>query len=146
MKYPEQLSEAEIAAQLYNLLRMKGFDARMEVVAGGNKRLDIVVFSNTPAHDALCIIEVKKRPAKDEVEARIVEDQMCMYNEITGLPVYLCDSVSRFNDVCQKVKDLPDFTPEPIVRVTSLSPFPSRTTMDFSLPLAKTRRINWRYR
>ena len=107
--YPKRPSEAEIQAELWNLLTMAGIDARLEVKAP-SARFDIVVFRERQARG---IIECKSWSQSylrnQKWQRQKNSKQLTKYREGFGVPVFVCgcrasiDPAVRFAAKCAKL-------------------------------------------
>lgn len=104
IKYDNELTEFELQAELYTLLKGLGFNVKGEVSANAyiwgsfylRARLDIVVFNkhNIATH----IIEVKTEQAIYNDKHKI-QEQIDRYKNLFHLPVILCYNVNQFTDI-----------------------------------------------
>lgn len=109
--YPEKESESEIEAMLWLSLRKHGVDARLQILAGDSHirtgaRLDIVCFSDKKA---FCIIECKSwSPSYSAIQKYRLsnERQVARYNQLFGLPIFICGRVDNIEEITNKVLSL----------------------------------------
>jgi hypothetical protein len=110
--YPEELSEAEITATLYNELKKKSLDARLEVRTNDcdeNGKVtcsfDVVVYDNKRA---FCIIEVKKKVPKSHFKGfqkQLNSKQAIKYSKYDS-EIFYCVGIGMVDSIVKRVKNL----------------------------------------
>ena len=112
IKYPKRETEAEIQSILWQELKGRGLDARLQVwgVLGGRKRksrFDIVVFRDrVPQAIIECKSWSKYYNAKKQEQLENNTKQLRRYQSF-GLPVFVCGRLDMIGIIADEVSSLP---------------------------------------